>query len=263
MARGPIAETSVERLARYLFDILPGAGPRSGAGLGSDVAPATNGPDPVDVSFGREMAAWLAESRRFRDFAEANRDKIRKKLRGAADSEARRDVRAELLTARRLLADKRIELAFEAYGSGRGGPDFTVAFHGERGFDLEVTRLRRTPDVAAFSGVLLGKLRQLSPSVPNVLLIAIDDVAPNAAGIEEAARALRARADRKDEAFFVDRGLAGTRWFYERFARLSLVFVAGEAGEGDERASIWVNRIARIPLPPRAARGCLASLQAD
>ena len=59
---------------------------------------------------------------RFRTFAEAHRDKIHKKFRKAADPEALRDVRAELLVARLLLADKRFELAFEAYGSGKAGP---------------------------------------------------------------------------------------------------------------------------------------------
>ena len=68
------------------------------------------------------MVEWLAGSPRFRAFAEAHRDKIRKKIRGAADPEALRDVRAELATARLLLADRRIELAFEAYGSGKTGP---------------------------------------------------------------------------------------------------------------------------------------------
>jgi hypothetical protein len=91
----------------------------------------------------REIHAWLASSSRFRTFAEANRDKIRKKFRGATDPEASLDVRAELRAARLLLADRRIELAFEAYGSGKGGPDFTISFRGAIAFDLEVTRLRR------------------------------------------------------------------------------------------------------------------------
>ena len=77
-------------------------------------------------------AGWLSGSKRFRAFAEAHRDKIRKKLRGAADAEARRDVRAELRVAHLLLADRHIELAFEAYGSTNRGPDFTVAYRGER-----------------------------------------------------------------------------------------------------------------------------------
>src|SRR5919112_3867631 len=73
-----------------------------------------------------DVVALLAASSRFRGFVEANRDKIRKKLRGATSRDARLDVRAELLVAAQLLADRRLEVAFEAYGAGRRGPDFTV-----------------------------------------------------------------------------------------------------------------------------------------
>jgi hypothetical protein len=85
-----------------------------------------------------ELTGWLAGSARFRSFAEVHRDKIRKKLRTAADAEALRDVRAELQAARLLLVDPRIELAFEAYGSGKVGPDLTVIYRGRRSFNLEV-----------------------------------------------------------------------------------------------------------------------------
>jgi hypothetical protein len=103
-------------------------------------------------------------------FAEAHREKIWKKLRRATDGEALRDVRAELQAAHLLVADRRIELAFEAYGSGKAGPDFTVTFRAGQRFNLEVTRLRRVPDATSFGRTLLAKLRQLPPSAPNVLL---------------------------------------------------------------------------------------------
>ena len=258
MARDSVPETSVERLARYLFDGPPGAGAgaRAGADSGAGAAPGADW-------MATDLTDWLATSPRFRSFAQTHRDKIRKKLRGAADVEARRDLRAELRTAHHLLADRRIELAFEAYGSGKAGPDFTVTFRGERGFNLEVTRLRRTPDATSYGGVLLAKLRQFPPSVPNALLIAVDGERADAAGVDEAVRALRARADRKDEAFFVERGLGGTRWFFERVARLGAVFVLSEAAQGEGRASLWVNRTARMALSPRAARACLVAFRAD
>ena len=157
----------------------------------------------------RELLEWLAGSPRFRAFAEAHRDKIRKKFRGATDAESLRDVRAELQTARLLLADRRIELAFEAYGSGKGGPDFTVTFRGARSFNLEVTRPHRVPDAGGLGGALLAKLRQLPPSAANAILFAIDGDSAEALDVDAAARALRSRADAKDEAFFTTRGL---RW---------------------------------------------------
>ena len=209
------------------------------------------------------MVEWLTGSARFREFADAHRDKIRKKIRGAAGPEPLRDVRAELRTARLLLEDRRIELAFEAYGSGKTGPDFTITFRGAHSFNLEVTRLRRLPDAAGLGASLLAKLRQLPPSAPNAVLFATD--ADSAAGLDAdaATRMLRSRADAKDEGFFSSRGYDGTRGFYERYLRLSAVFASAEGADGDARASIWVNRSARIAMPEPAARASLRCLRAD
>ena len=237
MARAVAPVTLVEGLAQYLLDRDPG--------------------DPM----ADELAGWLVGSPRFRAFAEAHREKIRKKLRGAADPEARRDVRAELRAAHLLLADRRIELSFEAYGSGRPGPDFTVAFRGERSFNLEVTRIRRAPDETGTGGQLLAKLRQLPPSVPNAVLVAIEGDSAEAFDVAAVTRSLRARADRKDEAFFERRGFDGTRGFYERFLRLGAVIAWCEGAAGEARAALWSNRSARIALPDRAARSCLLCLR--
>jgi hypothetical protein len=238
MARAAAPRTTVERLAQELFDGRPA--------------------DPM----ADEVAAWLVSSKRFRSFAEAHRDKIRKKLRGATDVEARRDVRAELRAAHLLLTDRRIELAFEAYGSGNIGPDFTVTVRGDRTFNLEVTRLRRTPAPAGYGGQLVAKLRQLPPSIPNMLLVAIEGEGADAFDVGAATRALRARADAEDEAFFTSRGLEGTRGFHQRYRRLGAVLVWCEAAAGDARAALWHNESARIPLPGRAAMACLRCLRA-
>ena len=205
----------------------------------------------------------MAGSARFRVFAEAHRDKIWKKLRRASDGEALRDVRAELQAAHLLVADRRIELAFEAYGSGKAGPDFTVTFRAGQRFNLEVTRLRRVPDATSFGRTLLAKLRQLPPSAPNVLLVAIDGSSAEALEVAAATRVLRSRADAKDESFFTDRGFEGTRGFYERYLRLSAALVWCEGAAADARASLWTNRSARIPMPERAARACVECLRAD
>ena len=214
-----------------------------------------------DDPFGDELASWLAGSARFRSFARANADKIRKKLRGATDPAARLDVRAELRVAQLLLADRRLEVAFEAYGSGTAGPDFTVTMRGERPFNLEVTRLRHVPDEAAIAWAVLAKLRQLPPSVANALLLAVDGGA-DTIDVDAVARAIRARADRKDEEFFTARGFVGTRGFYDRYLRLGAVIVWSEAAAGDARASLWVNRSARIPIAERAGRAALVALRA-
>jgi hypothetical protein len=235
----PAPGTTVERLARHLYDGDP------------------------EEPMARELLEWLAGSARFRAFAEANRDKIRKKLRGATGAEVLRDARAELQTARLLLADRRIELAFEAYGSGKPGPDFTVTFRGARSFNLEVTRPHRLPDASGLGAALLAKLRQLPPSAPNAILFAIDGDTAEALDVDAATRTLRSRADAKDEAFFTTRGFDGTRGFYERYLRLGDVFVSAERARGDARATLWFNRSARITMPDQAARACLRCLRGD
>jgi hypothetical protein len=228
---------SVERLAESLFDRAP------------------------DASMAEEVTRWLAGSARFREFAEAHADKIRKKLRGAVDEDARRDVRAELAAAHLLLADRRVELSYEAYGSGKGGPDFTASFRRERDFNLEVTRLRKPPDAGGFGGPLLAKLRQLPPSMPNALVVAIDGDDAEALDVARATRDLRARADRKEEAYFTSRGFDGTRGFYDRYLRLGAVLVWCESATGDARAAPWRNSSARIAVPERALAACTVCLR--
>ena len=239
MARTKAPGTAAERLVQHLLDAA------------------------VDDPLTDELAGWLSESARFHRFADAHRDKIRKKLRGARDAEARRDVRAELRAAHLLLADRRMELAFEAYGSAKGGPDFTVTYRGERAFNLEVTRLRRTPSAAAVGNALLVKLRQLPPSMPNAVLIAADGGGASEIEVAAATRALRSRADTKDDAHFSSRGFSGSRGFYERYLRLGAALMWCESSAGEARAALWTNRSARIALPEPAARACLLALRSE
>ena len=210
-----------------------------------------------------ELGAWLTASRRFRSFVEANRDKIRKKLRGAADAEARWDVRTELLVARLLLADRRIELAFEPSGSTSGGPDFEVSYRAHRACTLEVTRRRPGSRSAADGGALLAKLRQLPPSVANVVLVAVADDRAEPLDLPTTIQALLARADAGDGRPFAERGLDGVRGFRQRFLRLGAVIAWYEDRHGEARADAWLNRSARIAVPEPALRTVMACLRAD
>jgi hypothetical protein len=229
---------SVDRVASYLLD--------------------GQQPDPV----GTELVGWLSESRRFHAFVELNRDKVRKKLRTAADPQARLDVRTELRVAHLLLADRRIDLAFEAYGAGVAGPDFTVTFRSTRRFNLEVTRLRRLPSDPADASSVLSKLRQLRPSIANALLLAIPGETVDALDLASAVRAVRTEADAGDETFLARWGFETRRAFYDRFLRLGAVLVWAEGGVGAGRASTWTNESARIAVPEPAVRACLERLRA-
>jgi hypothetical protein len=215
--------------------------------------------DLDDPALQAELTDWMVGSSRFRRFVDAHRDKIRKKLRTAGDPESLRDVRAELRVAHLLLADRRLELAFEAHGSGRGGPDFSLSFRGARTLDLEVTRLRGDPSTATHGGPLLAKLRQLRTSIANVVLIAVDRGEPDLLDLEGGIHRLRALADAKDEDFFRRRGFEGTRDFYHRFLRLGAAVAWSE--DGEERTNAWENGSARIAVPRTALGALLAALR--
>jgi hypothetical protein len=264
--------TAVDRLVAALFDV-------------GDLAPAT--------ALAPEVRGWLEASSRFRVFAETNRDKIRKKLRSAADADASRDVRAELLASYLLVADRRFEVAFEAYGAGRRGPDLTTAFRTNQRFNLEVTRVRAAAGTAeavnpahliaadeassaspsapgpaghrATTGAgrlpytLLGKLRQLPSGTPNVVLMMGDGGPIGENEVEAAALLLKARADRRDNSFFARRGFESARDYYAHWLRLSGVFSRSEV-KGRVSAAFWANRESRHPLPRDAVTAVLRCL---
>jgi hypothetical protein len=233
---------------------------RISAGSAERLAHEIAGPGP-GAALAPELAGWLAGSSRFAAFVETHRSKIRKKLRTAADAASVQDVRAELAFARLVLADRRFEIAFEAYGR-RGGPDFTLVYRSGPSFNVEITRLRRPPDPEAVANVVLGKLRQLPPGIPNLLVIAVEAEAADDLEVGAAIRRLRARADRKDDAFFAFRGIDGTRLFWDRFLRLGGVVAWCESASGDLRATAWLNGSARIALTAATMGPLLGRLRA-
>ena len=206
-----------------------------------------------------DLEDWLAASSRLRSFVDANRDKIRKKVRLATTDDARLDLWAELRLATLLLADRRFELAFEAYGSGNRGPDFTATFRAGTPFNIEVTR-RHVPGAAGVERTILGKLRQLQPSRANVLLIALDAPDEAALDLDPIVRDLRAHADRRDDAWFVSRGIADAATFHQGLLRLTALIAWQDRRSN---AIAWTNAGARIALEPAALRAIEAALRDD
>ena len=209
-----------------------------------------------------ELEGWLAASSRLRAFVDANRDKIRKKVRLATSDDARMDLRAELRVATRLLADRRIELAFEAYGAGNRGPDFTATYRAGREFNIEVTR-RHGPAADGLERTILAKLRQLPPSRANVLLVAVDAAAQGPPDPAPVIRELRARADRRDDAWFAARGLADAAAFHQAVLRLSALLSWTEPPGGRSGSCAWTNTGARIALEAAALRAIEGALRDD
>jgi hypothetical protein len=177
-----------------------------------------------------ELGRWIEDSPRFAVFVAANQDKIRKKLSTADGTDGRLDVRSELRVAQLLLADRRFEVEFEAYGAKRAGPDLTATYRANQRFNLEVTRLRTpAPDAARLGNVMAAKVRQLPPELPNALVVTGQDTRVTEALVGDAARLLKGRNDASDDAFFERRGLGDARNFYAHYLRLSGVLVLDEA----------------------------------
>jgi hypothetical protein len=211
-----------------------------------------------------ELAQWLEQSPRFRAFVTTNQDKVRKKLTTPDETEHRLDVRAELLLAYLIMTDRRFELAFEAYGARRLGPDLSVTFRTNQRFNLEVTRLRTTGDAGdvKLANVIAGKLRQLPGDVPNALVIAAQGLSLNEDSLIAAVRLLKTHTDSKDDAFFARRGFKDARDFYVQYLHLGGIFVLDEATV-PARAVFSPNREARQPLPKEglaALMQCLTSV---
>ncbi len=206
-----------------------------------------------------DLEGWIAGSARVRAFVDENRDKIRKKVRLATADDSRLDLRAELRVATRLLADRRLDLAFEAYGAGNRGPDFTATYRGGRSFNVEVTR-RHGPAVDGLERAILAKLRQLPPSRANVLVVAVDGALDAPPDPTPTMRDLRIRADRHDDAWFAAHGVADSATFHQGALRLSAVVAWSERSGGPALATAWSNAGARIALDPAAMRAVVAAL---
>jgi hypothetical protein len=161
--------------------------------------------------------------------------------------------------AERLLADRRIDLVYEPDGSGRLGPDFAVTFRATSTLRVEVTRPRPRADGVDVGRAILGKLRQLPPSVPNVILIDAGSVAAGSLDVAGEMRALRRAVDGRDAVVLGRLGTTSPRAFYERFLRLGGVLVRSEAPPA---ATLWSNPSARIALPRPASSALVAGFRA-
>ena len=221
---------------------------------GEQVAALLAGLDQAgDQSLRDVCASWAAASPRFRTFLAEHATKIARKLRTAEGAEGRRDVLLELYAAHRLLLDRRVTLEYERYAADKTrGPDFTATFKTHTPFNVEVRRLRgaNAGDFGRWASVIGDKLRQMPPSIVNVLLLGRDGgSAPADLDVAEAMARLRALAERKDDEFFARRGLPSAKEYLRLLQRLSaIVLIAGWERADAGTASLWMNVQAKHPL---------------
>lgn len=208
--------------------------------------------DGRDPTLRDELAAWMAESRRYVVFARDYRDKIRAKLRNARGADGMGDLRAELATAAYLLREPRFTLEYEKFAAAKQrSPDFTVTFKTHTPFNVEVRRLREAdPDggesddhINKLMAVAVDKVGQMPAGSINLLWL-VGEEAPDEADIVQAAANLRQLAERKDEEYFTRRGFGSAVDFLRHFGRLSAI-----AAQGRGSGFLWLNPPARHKVP--------------
>lgn len=205
------------------------------------------------------MSMWLEGSRRFVEFVQTFRDKIRKKLRVSSTPEASLDLRLELETAYLLLQERQLSVAYEPLpGRQIRSPDFGVTYTTSMTFMVEVTRLH-----GVFTGsmpaaedrlidVVCNKLGQFLPQYSNVLIIGVDELYMSDAALQTIMQRLPQRAQQHDSTFWQRYGFSDRAAFFQQHQRLSEVLVRAAQLRADPPPAAWINPQARLALPGKA-----------
>lgn len=117
----------------------------------------------------------LKSSPRFREFAYAYRDKIRKKVKGAKyDDDVVKDVLAEIELAYHVLQIDRFSVEYERYNTKEPHPDLTVTdSESSIVFNLEVKRIRCTDAEKRFDAWKQQVIEQIK-AIPSPLAFSMD-----------------------------------------------------------------------------------------
>jgi hypothetical protein len=214
------------------------------------------------------MAAWLASSRRFTDFVNTFRDKIRKKLRTVRDTEGLLDLRLELETAYLLLQERSLNLIYEPQRSEKlRRPDFAVTFTTSLTFMLEVTRLQASQKSTSTETVdaipanssmgerladaICSKLGQLLPQHSNILLLGVEATPITHDELHTAMLRVQQRVEGNNPGFLRRYQFRDRAHFFQHFHRLSEVLVRVPVLQTAEPVIVWVNPQGKHPLPAR------------
>ncbi len=230
------------------------------------------------------LAAWGVASPRFAAFVNEHRDKIRKKARGAREPEALGDLLLELAVARDLHRERYGVLGYERHLPDRTRvPDFALTLPSGAIVIIEVTRLRPLvvgtggePDDAAprrvgepppidarLATLVCGKLSQLVPNLPNVVVAGVPAELLPALDVAEAMRALLARAERRELTPREQHYIRKPSDFFRGFRALSGLLVRPwPPPVPAQGATLWINSQAPKTLPTRL-RTYLADVPAE
>ena len=116
------------------------------------------------------------------------------------------------------------------------------------------------PEYSRIAGTVCQKIGQLPAGMINILAISSDSEHYLASDGAAAMAGLRARAERKDDAFFTRRGFLGAGDFLKQYQRMSAVlFHTHLAASDGQPIQLWLNAIAR-QRPPNDLRNALQRL---
>ncbi len=228
--------------------------------------------DAGDNPIAAPMISWVTASPRYAAFAEKYKDKIRKKLRVTREAGAVEDLLYELEIPFWLLQERRFEVAYEPFLAGKTrGPDFAVTFRTNFTFNLEVTHRHSLHPASAeetqagtgidfrLVDVICGKLRQMRPTIANLLLVASSahltalDLPTHFAWIKD-------KAERGDAGFYARQGFQNPADFFKHYERLSgLAIVTFSTAP---QIDLWLNPQARVRIPAAVKSSLLNGLKA-
>ena len=199
------------------------------------------------------MATWLDSSRRFTDFVNTHRTKIRT----TQDAETLHDLQLELETAYLLLREKSLSLKYEPQHPELGrSPDFEVSFTTSLTFMVEVTRMR---GILAgqlfserFSDLVWSKLGQLLAQRSNVLLVGVEATPLSQSDIHAIMLRIQHRVEANDASIVQRHGFRDRADFFNRYQRLSGILVRGVPLQTGDTIALWDNPQAKYPLPAKA-----------
>jgi len=208
-----------------------------------------------------ELLQWMDASSRFTAFVETYCDKIRKKIRLTREPESALDLRGELDVAYCLLSDRRLAVAYEPYLSAkRRGPDFAVTYRVNLVFNIEVARMRVEDNGVVghdlprkeerFLHILLYKLGQMQPGMPNLLVIHTRQELARSINLGRLMQEIKTRVEGKDPAFYALSRYANPAAFYKDFLHLSGILVSAASPS----SQLWVNKQARPALAAEVLR---------